>query len=230
MGRVCRVTDTGEGRARVESEKLRYLLIVAEEGSISKAADRLYMSQSSLSKAIASVEATIGYTLFQRTSAGMRPTESGLCYLQYAREAVALEDRVLSDLEKIWRRKQKTLITMGFSHLRNAIVLPKSLMDFLTDRPDVQTMFRIARDDELIQGLLEGTIDFAMLTMPLSSKLPRAAAGAEDVRGAAAHRGAEGRPPSGEGGAGSLQHIPLSGPLRAAGPAVHSGQPGERAV
>lgn len=156
----------------MDSEKLRYLLIVAEEGSISRAAERLYISQSSLSKAIASVEAAIGHPLFRRTSAGMRPTESGVRYLQYAREAVTLEDKALSDLEKIWSRRKKTLITMGFSHLRNAIVLPKSLMDFLTNRPDVQTMFRIARDDELMQGLLEGTIDFAMLTMPLSTKLP----------------------------------------------------------
>ena len=52
-------------------EKLEYLLTVEETGSISKAAEILYMSQPSLSKSIASVESSIGCKIFQRTSTGL---------------------------------------------------------------------------------------------------------------------------------------------------------------
>ena len=55
-------------------EKLEYLLTVEETGSISKAAEILYMSQPSLSKSIASVESSIGCKIFQRTSTGLKRT------------------------------------------------------------------------------------------------------------------------------------------------------------
>ena len=62
-------------------EKLEYLLTVEETGSISKAAEILYMSQPSLSKSIASVESSIGCKIFQRTSTGLKPTVEGKRYL-----------------------------------------------------------------------------------------------------------------------------------------------------
>ena len=81
-------------------EKLEYLLTVEETGSISKAAEILYMSQPSLSKSIASVESSIGCKIFQRTSTGLKPTVEGKRYLLYARQAIELQREMLADLKR----------------------------------------------------------------------------------------------------------------------------------
>ena len=54
-----------------------YLITLAEEGNISKAAERLYMAQSSLSQFLQQFETELGVRLFVRTSKGIRPTNNG---------------------------------------------------------------------------------------------------------------------------------------------------------
>ncbi|MBQ3107338.1 MAG: LysR family transcriptional regulator, partial [Firmicutes bacterium] len=76
----------------MEVEKLRYLMIIREEGSISRAANRLYMSQPSLSKIVSSIEKSIGYKIFDRSASGLLLTPEGERYLRYAEEAVMAEE------------------------------------------------------------------------------------------------------------------------------------------
>ena len=61
----------------MELKELNYLIAIAEEKSISKAAERLYMAQSSLSQFLSTLEANLGNRLFVRQSTGVRPTEAG---------------------------------------------------------------------------------------------------------------------------------------------------------
>lgn len=73
-------------------QQLRYLIAVAEAGSITAAADRLFISQPSLSKAIAELESEMGITLFERLAKGVRQTEEGTRFLSYARQVVEQAD------------------------------------------------------------------------------------------------------------------------------------------
>ena len=61
----------------MEIKELNYLIAIAEEKSISKAADRLYMAQSSLSQFLQTLESNMASPLFVRTSRWGRPTEAG---------------------------------------------------------------------------------------------------------------------------------------------------------
>ena len=65
------------------------VLTVAQCGSISQAAESLYMSQSNLSKTIKSIEESIGKTLFHRTKTGIELTSFGQIYVEYAAEIVS---------------------------------------------------------------------------------------------------------------------------------------------
>ena len=58
-------------------KELNYIVTIADEGSISRAAEKLYMAQSSLSQFLQLYEAELGAPLFMRTSRGVRPTASG---------------------------------------------------------------------------------------------------------------------------------------------------------
>lgn len=65
--------------------QLKYAVEVENTGSISKAAENLYMNQPNLSKAIRELEDDLGVTIFDRTAKGMMPIEQGREFLRYAR-------------------------------------------------------------------------------------------------------------------------------------------------
>ncbi len=67
----------------------KYAVEVERTGSITQAADNLYMAQPNLSKAIKELEETLGIDIFKRTSRGMVPTEKGAAFLIYAKNILA---------------------------------------------------------------------------------------------------------------------------------------------
>ncbi|WRK54049.1 LysR family transcriptional regulator [Coprobacillaceae bacterium CR2/5/TPMF4] len=75
---------------------LKYVIEVAKAGSISKAANHLYMNQPHLSKIIKEFEETMHIKIFERTSKGVAPTKKGLNLLN--------EPKILSDRLIKWRR------------------------------------------------------------------------------------------------------------------------------
>lgn len=74
----------------------KYAVEVERTGSITQAADNLYMAQPNLSKAIKELEDTLGITVFKRTSRGMVPTKKGAAFLIYAKKILAQLDEVES--------------------------------------------------------------------------------------------------------------------------------------
>lgn len=73
---------------------LKYAVEVERTGSITQAAENLYMGQPNLSKAIMELEETLGFMIFERTSKGVIPTQKGTSFLVYAKN-------VLSQIEKM---------------------------------------------------------------------------------------------------------------------------------
>lgn len=73
---------------------LKYALEVAETGSVNRAAENLYMAQPNLSRAIKELEASLGITIFERTSRGMNPTPDGEKLLRYAAGILRQVDEV----------------------------------------------------------------------------------------------------------------------------------------
>ena len=67
---------------------LKYALEVERTGSISRAAEALYMSQPHLSKAIRELEESMGITIFSRTPRGVAPTKQGKDFLSYAQNII----------------------------------------------------------------------------------------------------------------------------------------------
>ena len=76
----------------------KYAVEVARTGSITQAADNLYMAQPNLSKAIKELEDTLGIPIFKRTSKGMVPTEKGAEFLIYAKNILTQ----VSEMESLY--------------------------------------------------------------------------------------------------------------------------------
>ena len=72
---------------------LKYALEVEKTGSITKAAQHLFMGQPNLSKAIKELEESIGITVFERTSKGVLVTQEGKTFLSQAHHIIEQIDR-----------------------------------------------------------------------------------------------------------------------------------------
>lgn len=79
-------------RSEVTLQQLRYIIEVAECGSINAAAQNLFVSQSSLSSAIKETERELGIAIFNRTNRGITLTSDGIEFLGYARQVVEQVD------------------------------------------------------------------------------------------------------------------------------------------
>ena len=85
--------------AEINTLHFKYAVEVERTGSITQAAENLFMGQPNLSKAIMELEETLGYQIFQRTSKGVLPTEKGTAFLVYAKNVLASIEKMeaLSD-------------------------------------------------------------------------------------------------------------------------------------
>ena len=75
-------------------QHMKYAVAVAETGSINKAADRLFVGQSNLSRAIKELEGSLGVTIFERSTHGMELTPEGGVFLRYAKAILQQVDEV----------------------------------------------------------------------------------------------------------------------------------------
>lgn len=73
---------------------LKYAIEIAKTGSISKAAENLYVAQPNLSRAIKELEGSLGITIFERTPKGMTLTPDGERLVQYSKSALARLDQI----------------------------------------------------------------------------------------------------------------------------------------
>lgn len=103
--------------------QLRYVIKVAEAGSISAAAARLFIAQPSLSKAVGELEAEMGVRIFERGARGVRLTDEGTRFLSYARQVVEQADLLESQyLHAEPRRRVFAVSSQHYAFVVNAFV------------------------------------------------------------------------------------------------------------
>lgn len=153
----------------MELKELNYLIAIAEEKSISKAAERLYMAQSSLSQFLSTLEANLGNRLFVRQSTGVRPTEAGKIMIDYAYATLAEFHRVQDEMQDIARLERGRVI-LGISGFRGSYLLPPVLNEFRKRYPGIHVNIVEQNSMALEEMLLSGEIDIAVIVLPASDQ------------------------------------------------------------
>ena len=149
----------------MDLKELTYIVTIADEGSISRAADQLYMAQSSLSQFLQQYESELGTPLFMRTSRGVRPTASGSVFISHARQILLHYRRAQSELWDI-EELRGGQIELGISTFRGTYLLPKVLKRFHADYPNIHVEIT-EKDSVLLEDLvLEGLLDIALIALP----------------------------------------------------------------
>ncbi len=112
-------------------------MAVAEEGSFTRAAARLGVSQSALSHTLRKLEGRLGLRLLTRTTRKVSTTEAGARLLQAVQPAIDQIDRELANLDELRDRPSGTIRITSPEHAAQTVLWP--VIDrFLTDYPDVQ--------------------------------------------------------------------------------------------
>jgi DNA-binding transcriptional LysR family regulator len=91
-------------------EKLRLFLVVLEEGSLRRAADRLRISQSAITRQMQSLEFDLGGRVLERTSAGVRPTNGGHALAERAKTLLADYDSTMAEVRRLNRGESERLL------------------------------------------------------------------------------------------------------------------------
>ena len=141
-------------------KKMRYVYTVYEEKSFSKAAERLFVSQPSLSAMVKKVESDYGITIFDRTTTPVSLTPEGEYYIHTAQRVLKLE----TDMRQHFRECSKGLngsVTFGGSSFFCANMLSGIIRQFRSEYPDIHVGWKELRNDELAGQILQRKIDFA---------------------------------------------------------------------
>lgn len=139
---------------------IRYFITVARELNITKAAEKLYISQQALSNHVSSLEKEMGVKLFERGSA-LKLTYAGTVFYKYALEMEDCYRRLCREIGDV-RSEVQGEIAIGISHTRGRFILPKVLPAFIEKYPRVRVRVLEGNTEELTAALLNGEIDIAI--------------------------------------------------------------------
>lgn len=138
-----------------------YVKTIAEEGGITAAARKLYISQPSLSQMLRQIEEEAGVTLFDRSSLPFRPTYAGERYLHAASILLNTNEILENELREI-RGEERGRLRLGISMQRAVQLLPRVLPEFVRMYPKVELSLQEVGSARLEQLVQEGHVDLAL--------------------------------------------------------------------
>lgn len=146
----------------MEIAQLQYFRAVSETGSFTRAAERLHMTQSALSKSIARLEDEIGVRLFEREGNRITLNRFGQQFLRDSEPII----RRLTDCVRAVRE----MAGLEYGDVRIAIskdvFLDHIIQQFLLDNPNVSFHCYLLTPDQMREALEKGAIDLAVTTLP----------------------------------------------------------------
>jgi DNA-binding transcriptional LysR family regulator len=147
-----------------ELRELRYFVAVAEERRFTRAAERLFITQQSLSVAIAGLERRLGVRLFIRDRQGLGLTPGGQALLVAARGILA---QAATAVEDTLRAAGAAPLRVGYAVLAASELTTPILTHLQAAEPQLEIRLRLADYDDPSAGLAAATADVALVRRPI---------------------------------------------------------------
>ena len=145
----------------LELRHLQYLTAIAEEGTLSAAAEKLHVTQPALTRAVQRLEQDVGLTLFNRAKNRVTLNEAGVYAVAYAKDVLEAAERMEASLERY--RRSLTTLTVGSCAPGPTFPLIPRLTALYQD----MTISSILQsEDALMEGLRKGVYQLIALTHP----------------------------------------------------------------
>lgn len=152
----------------ISNRNPEYFLAIASEKSISKAADRLHISQPYLSQYVIHLEKIFGLRLLDRSKSPLELTAAGKVYVNYLEDITQLSEQLLYDFARLNPSHNQTL-RVAMSNWRASTLLPSILPSFSQEHPKVHLELFERPTSELFRLVANNTVDFAIMNTNLST-------------------------------------------------------------
>lgn len=151
----------------MELKQLQSFCEVVKYKSFTKAAEKLYLSQPTISTHVRQLEEEFQTSLIVRTTKSVEVTPRGLELYECACNIVNLRDNLM----RSWNDEDGRMIRIGASTIPSAYILPEILPAFRTVRPNTQ--FHVFQGDSqsIAEGLLRGTFDIGLIGVAVHEEL-----------------------------------------------------------
>jgi DNA-binding transcriptional LysR family regulator len=152
----------------MELRHLRYIIAVAEEGHITRAAERLGIQQPPLSRLIKSIEQDIKIQLFRRLPRGVELTDAGRTFLDGARATFANLDRTLEMARRTARGEEGRIAVAFTSSAAFHPLVPRVIREFRESFPQVAVSLAEGSPAELVERIAGDRLDAAFVRSAVS--------------------------------------------------------------
>lgn len=157
MERVCRIFQLA-----MDVRQLKYFVAIVDAGSLSKAAQKLFIAQPSLSQQIAALEAELGTRLLLRSARGVKPTTSGSTLYSHARTVLRQMEHIRADVRK-GSGSESGVVAVGLPTTA-AAVLAAPLFEHVRERfPGIRLRIFESVSGYIGEMLANGQLDLALL-------------------------------------------------------------------
>ena len=142
-------------------EQLQYIIEVSELGTIAKAADKLHVSHSAISQAIANLESELGITIFNRSRSGSKCTPEGKTVVKLSLEII----NKINDLKKLGQEDTmlKGNLKIAASTIFFSTFLPELLYSFRKEFPYVQIEINENDPQNIIEAIKHNLFDIGLI-------------------------------------------------------------------
>ncbi len=154
----------------MELRHLRYFVAVAEEENVTRAAERLHVSQPPLSRQIRDLEDELGVTLFERGAKSLRLTEAGRAFLGEARAVLDRVEQATNVVRAIGSGSTGEL-QVGFAPSLAVDILPRALRQFQIEAPAIRVRLHDLSTEEMLIGLRERKIALGLMVQQPAQNL-----------------------------------------------------------
>lgn len=151
----------------MELDQLRYFLSVAEQGSFTRAAEEVSLSQPALSRSIQRLEEELGQPLFDRQARKVVLTDAGKMLLSRAKQIVAATDDICAE---ICDDGQTGYVRVGAIPTIAPYFLPKHLQVFKKRFPKATVVVHEDTTTELLRKINDGAIDVGVAALPIDAR------------------------------------------------------------
>jgi DNA-binding transcriptional LysR family regulator len=146
----------------MELQQLKYFREVAKREHVTRAAEKLFVSQSAISRAVSQLEEELGISLFYRQGRAVVLSRYGRVFLEHVTQALSILEngkRLLSEQTG----KESGSVSLGFLHSLGIEMVPRLIKEYCRKHPKIQFTLLVQRSGEmLMKELAAGNIDLCL--------------------------------------------------------------------
>lgn len=149
----------------MDLKRLVYFLAIAEEGNITRAAERLHIAQPPLSQQLKLLEEEFGVTLIERSTRKIQLTDAGRLLQNRAKQILELTEKTAKELRDLKEGLQGTL-SIGTIASTGETVLPLKIKSFHKVYPGVEFHIRHGGSFEIVELIKSGVVEIGIIRTP----------------------------------------------------------------